>query len=340
MRALRETGAAAGLAARDPARGAARRGRRQRPPGQGRGPLCALGSGLRGGRPGGSRRRWPPATDESRCGGSRLRPGASARGSPSRRGRSTVSRPLFAHPIYDPAPEADRTPPPAGRPAAPPGTPRSGARAGDPDTPFGRLIGQYRSSFLLLEDEAGLVIVDQHVAHERVLYDRIRRRLAGERVAVAGAARAECWSRSTRRSPRRCPGSHRCWGGPASRPSCSATPRCGSLRCRPSLGRSRSDRCWSSCSNVRPSSTACPSGSWRRSQQEVAASLSCRAAITVNHSLDPVEQRALLADLAVTDRPLPLPARAADRAPSRAGRDGAPSRETLMRREHWHLSEG
>jgi DNA mismatch repair protein MutL len=56
----------------------------------------------------------------------------------------------------------------------------SGAKAGLPDTPFGRLIGQYRSSFLLLEDDWGLVIVDQHVAHERVLYDRIRGRLRGE----------------------------------------------------------------------------------------------------------------------------------------------------------------
>ena len=56
---------------------------------------------------------------------------------------------------------------------------RSGARAGAPDTPFGRLIGQYRNSFLLLEDDYGLVIVDQHVAHERVLFDQIRRRLAG-----------------------------------------------------------------------------------------------------------------------------------------------------------------
>lgn len=36
----------------------------------------------------------------------------------------------------------------------------------------GRVIGQYRLSYILLDTPGGLRIVDQHVAHERVLYDR------------------------------------------------------------------------------------------------------------------------------------------------------------------------
>ncbi len=36
----------------------------------------------------------------------------------------------------------------------------------------GRVIGQYRMSYILLDMPGGLRIVDQHVAHERVLYDR------------------------------------------------------------------------------------------------------------------------------------------------------------------------
>ena len=96
---------------------------------------------------------------------------------------------LFQHPAYAPveknsdpvfAPEGQRLAQPmrAGR--------ATGARAGVADTPFGRLIGQYRDSFILLEDEYGLVIVDQHVAHERVLYERILRQLEGEKAPAQG----------------------------------------------------------------------------------------------------------------------------------------------------------
>jgi DNA mismatch repair protein MutL len=41
----------------------------------------------------------------------------------------------------------------------------------------GRVIGQYRDSYILVDTPEGLRIVDQHVAHERVLYDRIDARL-------------------------------------------------------------------------------------------------------------------------------------------------------------------
>jgi DNA mismatch repair protein MutL len=36
----------------------------------------------------------------------------------------------------------------------------------------GRVIGQYRMSYILLDTPAGLRLIDQHAAHERVLYDR------------------------------------------------------------------------------------------------------------------------------------------------------------------------
>ncbi|MEK6371516.1 MAG: DNA mismatch repair endonuclease MutL [Acidobacteriota bacterium] len=42
----------------------------------------------------------------------------------------------------------------------------------------GRVIGQYRMSYIVLDAPDGLRLVDQHVAHERVLYDRYLRRAA------------------------------------------------------------------------------------------------------------------------------------------------------------------
>jgi DNA mismatch repair protein MutL len=41
----------------------------------------------------------------------------------------------------------------------------------------GRIIGQYRLSYILLDTPGGLRLVDQHVAHERVLYDRYWQRI-------------------------------------------------------------------------------------------------------------------------------------------------------------------
>jgi len=225
-------------------------------------------------------------------------------GAPVSRGGS-----LFPHPVYDrgapwPSPtsagtEAATTPGtrPAGRP---------GARAGQPDTPFGRLIGQYRSSFLLLEDELGLVIVDQHVAHERVLYDRIRRRLAG---AAAPAQRLldgillELEPALVAALPRVASLLHR--AGLEAEAFGHDVVRVTALP--PELGAEAVGELLAELLERATALDGTPERTAEVLQEELAASLSCRAAIKVNHPLDPAEQRALLADLAATDDPYRCP---------------------------------
>ncbi len=43
-------------------------------------------------------------------------------------------------------------------------------------------LGQFRDTFIVAVDEEGIAIIDQHVAHERVLFERITERLTGGRL--------------------------------------------------------------------------------------------------------------------------------------------------------------
>ncbi len=40
--------------------------------------------------------------------------------------------------------------------------------------PLGRVIGQYSNKYIIAESENGFVIVDQHAAHERIVYEQLR----------------------------------------------------------------------------------------------------------------------------------------------------------------------
>ena len=40
-------------------------------------------------------------------------------------------------------------------------------------------LGQFRDTFIIAVDDEGIAIIDQHVAHERVLFERVMQRLTG-----------------------------------------------------------------------------------------------------------------------------------------------------------------
>jgi DNA mismatch repair protein MutL len=49
--------------------------------------------------------------------------------------------------------------------------------------PVWRMVGQLRGTYLVVEGDAGVMIVDQHAVHERILYERVKRSLHGERLS-------------------------------------------------------------------------------------------------------------------------------------------------------------
>jgi DNA mismatch repair protein MutL len=174
--------------------------------------------------------------------------------------------------------------------------------------PF-RLMGQYKGTLILLEGPDGLYLIDQHVAHERILYERLRRSLNAERTPVQSLLTPpllELGPAERLRLLELAPSLDDCGFGVASLSgntlALTAVPAIltaeeaesllRALAAEPSDGGGEGDRA----ADLR-----------RRILDSLAASMACKSAVKMHHPLSPLEMEALVAELFVADQPYACP---------------------------------
>ncbi len=155
-------------------------------------------------------------------------------------------------------------------------------------------IGQYRESFILAAGPEGLLVIDQHAAHERILYERLRDRIASGRMlsqrlllrALFEATPEEAETLASRSEDLAAAGfeiepmSGRSW-------AIAALPA-------EVTDRSPADTLRDALARLAESGSADPA----ERRDRLCASLACRSAVTIRYHLAPEEIRRLLSDWA------------------------------------------
>jgi DNA mismatch repair protein MutL len=165
-------------------------------------------------------------------------------------------------------------------------------------------MGQYKGTLILLEGPDGLYLIDQHVAHERILYERLRRSLLAETTPVQHLLTPlllDLGAAERLRLVELAPELDDCGFGVAelsgSSMALTAVPAVLSVDEAEALLRALSAE----------DGTAVPGDLRRRILESLAASMACKAAVKMHHPLAPLEMEALVAELFVAEQPYACP---------------------------------
>jgi DNA mismatch repair protein MutL len=169
----------------------------------------------------------------------------------------------------------------------------------DQDWPLGRAIAQIQGVYILSENRQGLVIVDMHAAHERVVYERLKARLGATQIEsqpllipVSFAATAEEVAAAEQHAET------------LSRLGLDVAPlstRTLAVRSRPAL-LAGGDLVALTRELLAEMAQFDASSVLERAQHEILATMACHGAVRANRQLTIDEMNALLRDMEATER--------------------------------------
>jgi DNA mismatch repair protein MutL len=172
--------------------------------------------------------------------------------------------------------------------------------------PF-RLLGQYKGTLILLEGPDGLYLVDQHVAHERILFERLRRSLAASSPpsqALLTPLLLELAPAERLRLVELAPALEACGFGLS--PLSGQTLALTAIPAVLSAGEAEALLA-ALAGDASPESQDDGAGIAPRVLDALAASLACKGAVKMHHPLSPPEMEALMTELFAAEQPYACP---------------------------------